>query len=408
MRGDLQAFVEGNRDALVTFLRKLIATPSLSGQEGEVAGVLATEMQRVGFDEVFSDSLGNLAGRVGQGRTVVLYDAHMDTVPAGDAAAWGFDPFQGKYENGIIYGRGASDDKGCLACMVYAGKAIKELNLAGDFTLYVVGVVGEEVGEGNGIKSFIEETGIKPDYVLIGEASGLRICRGHRGRALFEVAIPGKSGHASAPELADNALYKAAAFIRDVEKMGATFAEDPFLGKGTIAATKVDCKTPSLNTIPGECVVYLDRRLTAGEGKEEALEQVRRVATPYGGRVSIMEYAEPGYKGKIIGGEEFFPAWSLPEEHPLVQAGARAFREALGREPVIGRWGFSTDGTYTAGQASIPTIGFGPGDERYPHSEQDQIAVAEMLEAVAVYALLPGMLARSKQESPAGLSATPA
>ncbi|MDN5362780.1 MAG: hypothetical protein PWP70_1827 [Moorella sp. (in: firmicutes)] len=398
MRSDLQAFVERNQEDLVAFLRKLIATPSLSGHEGEVAAVLAAEMRLVGFEEVFSDGIGNLVGRIGNGRTVILMDAHMDTVPAGDPADWGFDPILGKYENGIIYGRGACDDKGCLACMVYAGKAIKELGLAGDFTLYIVGVVGEEVGEGNGIKSFIEETGIKPDYVVIAEASGLRLCRGHRGRAMVEVTFPGKSGHASAPELADNALYKAAAFIKDVEKMGATFKDHPFLGKGTIAATKVDCKTPSVNTIPGECVVYLDRRLTVGESKEEALEQVRQVAAPYGGRVTIMEFAEPGYKGKVIGGEEFFPAWSLPEDHPLVQAGAAAFREALGREPVIGRWGFSTDGTYTAGQAGIPTIGFGPGDERYPHSEQDQIAVSEMLEAVAVYALLPATLAAVKKE----------
>lgn len=395
MKENLNAWVEDHQEELVSFLRRLIAIPSPSGQEKEVAAYLEEEMRRVGFEEVIVDSLGNVAGRIGRGRVTIIYDAHMDTVPAGEAKEWGFDPYSGKYEEGIVYGRGASDDKGCLACMVYAGKAIKELELKGDFTLYVVGVVGEEIGEGRAIKHFLEETGINPSYVVIGEASGLRICRGHRGRALFKVTLPGKAGHASAPELADNPLYKAAAFLNLVEKMGGTLAEDPFLGKGSIAATQVECFTPSLNTIPGECAVYLDRRLTLGESKEVALAQVERIASLLGGKVEILKYDERSYTGHPFGGEEFFPAWCLPEEHPFLAAFKEAFQEALGREPVVGRWGFSTDGNYTAGQAGIPTLGFGPGDEQHPHSYQDQISVKEMLEALKVYALLPLKLAKT-------------
>lgn len=389
----LQRLVDGLESEIVTFLREFIAIPSPSGQEKEAADFLLAGMQKLGFDEVFRDSIGNVAGRVGNGKTIILYDAHMDTVEAGDPSEWGFDPFKGKYENGIIYGRGASDDKGCLTAMAFAGKAIKELELLGDFTLYVVGVVGEEVGEGKAIQSFLEETGIRPHYVIIGEASNLRLCRGHKGRALLKVTVPGRAGHASAPERADNALSKAAALIQEVDRLPAQFTEDPFLGKGTIVATKVECKTPSLNTIPGECTLYLDRRLTVGETKELCLDQVRDIAAPFGAEVEILQWEAPGYTGKPIGGEEFFPAWSIPEEHPLVKVAAEVFRQVLGREPVIGRWDFSTDGTYTAGIAGIPTLGFGPGSEEHPHTTRDQISVPQLLEALKFYACLPRMLA---------------
>jgi len=393
----LQKFVNSLQDDIVTFLRDFIAIPSPSGREKEAADFLLAGMQELGFDEVWRDSTGSVAGRLGRGKTIILYDAHMDTVEAGDPAEWGFDPLKGKYENGVVYGRGASDDKGCLTAMAFAGKVIKDLNLLGDFTLYVVGVVGEEIGEGLAIRNFLEETGIRPHYVVIGEASDLRLCRGHRGRALLKVRVPGRAGHASAPERADNALSKAAAIIREVERLPEKFASDPLLGKGSIAATKVDCKTPSLNTIPGECLLYLDRRLTVGETRELCLEQVREIAAPFGAEVEIMRCDEPGYMGRTIGGEEFFPAWSVPEDHPLIQAGAEAFRRVLGREPVIGRWDFSTDGTYTAGVAGIPTLGFGPGSEEHPHTVRDQISVPQLLEALKVYAYLPNILAGESQ-----------
>lgn len=394
----LHKFVAGLEEELVTFLREFIAIPSISGREKEAADFLATGMDKLGFDEVFRDSMGNVAGRLGRGKIIILYDAHMDTVEAGDPAEWGFDPFKGKYEKGIVYGRGASDDKGCLATMVFAGKVIKELGLLDDFTLYVVGVVGEEIAEGRAIKNFLEETKVNPDYAVIGEASNLRLCRGHRGRAIIKVTVPGKEGHASVPERADNALYKAAAIVREVERLPEKFRIDPFLGRGSIAATKLECKTPSLNTIPGECILYLDRRLTLGETKERCLEEVKEIADPFGAQVEILHCEEPGYTGKPIGGEEYFPAWSLREDHPLVQVARDTFRQVLGREPVVGRWDFSTDGTYTAGIAGIPTLGFGPGSEEYPHTLRDQISVGQMLEALKFYAYLPLMLARYRRK----------
>lgn len=381
---------ETYREEVVNFLRRFIAIRSETGKEGDAARALLEEMQRIGFDEVYIDQIGNVVGRIGAGKTTILYDAHMDTVSPGDALHWGFDPIEGKYEEGYVYGRGACDDKGPLCAMVYAGKIIKELELnQGDFTLYVVGVVGEEDCEGLAVSHLIETEGIKPDYVVVGEASGLRICRGHRGRALYQITVPGKPGHASAPHLADNSLYKAARIILKVEELNEKLLNDDFLGKGTVAATKVDVLSNSINTIPGETVIYIDRRLTAGETKELALEELQKIADEFQAKAELMYFDSPSYTGYIKKAEEFFPAWSLAEEHPLIQAGAKTFKTLFNQEPTIGKWGFSTDGTYTMGREGIPTLGFGPGEEHLCHCVGERISVEELVKAAAFYALLP-------------------
>lgn len=390
--GRVRARVKEDSGKLVDFLRRMIASPSVSGEEAETAGILADEMRRIGFDEVRADRLGNVIGRVGNGPVKILYDAHMDTVPAGDPGDWGFDPLAGKYEDGVVYGRGASDDKGPLAAMVYGAKAIKDLGLDQGFTLYVVGVVAEEVGEGLAISHTIEEEGVCPDFVVIGEASELRVCRGHRGRAQYEVTFSGKACHASAPQLGDNALYKAARFILEVEKLNERLKGEPPLGKGSVSATVAQVKTPSVNTIPGEAKVLVDRRLAFEEGKDLAIKQLESLAVPLGGRVQLMSYEQPSYTGLVKGGEEFFPPWLLAEDHPLIQTGAEAVRLALEQEPVVDVWGFSTDGNYTAGKAGIPTLGFGPGEGKYCHSNEDQMSVEHLEKAAMVYAMIPQLI----------------
>ncbi|KUO50109.1 MAG: hypothetical protein APF76_06485 [Desulfitibacter sp. BRH_c19] len=388
--------VENYSEELVDFLRNFIAAESVTGNEAQAARLLAEEMRRIGFDEVSVDQIGNVVGRVGSGKTVILYDAHMDTVGPGDPAVWGFDPIKGKHEDGYIYGRGACDDKGPLAAMVYAGRAIKDLGLdKEDFTLYVVGITGEEECEGLAVAHLIETEGIKPDYVVIGEASELRICRGHRGRALYQITVPGRAGHASAPHLSDNSLYKAARIVSKIEDLNEQLMEDSFLGKGTIAATKVEVKSNSINTIPGETVVFIDRRLTAGETNDLALQQLEEIANPYEGKVELMYFDSPSYTGYVKEAEEFFPAWVLEEEHSLIQSGAQAFEALFNEKAVIDKWGFSTDGTYTMGRAGIPTLGFGPGEGVLCHCEGERISVSDLKKASAFYTLLPKMITKN-------------
>lgn len=385
----INAYLEKEQENLVSFLREFIAIPSETYHEEEAARFLAGKMREFGFDEVKHDRIGNTIGRIGAGPTVVLYDAHIDTVEAGDLVAWGCDPFKGKVEDGKIYGRGAVDDKGCLAAFVYAGKALKELGLDKDFTLYVVGAVAEEDVEGSAIEDLLEaEPDIKPHYVLIGESSEMRITRGHKGRALLQVNVPGKAAHASAAHMGENSLIKALPVIQGLDAWK-DLPEDQFLGRGTLEVTKVECKTPSLNTIPGETIIYLDRRTTCGETKEDLLNEVKAYADKVGATVKIVEVENPSYTGYVKHSEEFFPSWVIPESHELVQAGVNAFRTLFGKEPVVGKWDFSTDGTHTCGRAGIPTIGFGPGNGAFCHSTEDHVPINELVDAAKFYALLP-------------------
>ncbi|NPV70226.1 MAG: YgeY family selenium metabolism-linked hydrolase [Firmicutes bacterium] len=372
---------------LVRFVRDLVRTPSPSGNERAVAELVAAEMKSSGFDEVYVDKLGSVLGKIGSGPVKILYDAHMDTVEAMDPGSWSHPPLAAEVENGIIYGLGAVDDKGSLGAMVKAGAGLKSLGVSEQVTLYVAGAVGEENCEGLATGRLLQETGIRPDYVLVAESSELQVKRGHKGRATIIVTVPGKAVHASTPELGDNPLYKAGRFIETLSTMGPSLMYHDFLGRGTIAATRVECVAASINTVPELCRVYIDRRLTAGEDRERILSELGSIVPP-GSTVEIMRFEGSAYTGARIVADEYFPSWFLPEDHELVRAGSRA-AAALGLSPGVGRWAFSTDAAYTMGVAGIPTIGMGPGNPKHCHSKEDQVGVDELVRANQFYTLLP-------------------
>ena len=144
VQGKKDLILQGARkhqDDVVRFLRDLIAIPATSCQEGPVIARIRQEMERVGFDEVRVDGLGNILGRVGSGQRVVMMDSHTDTVGIGDPKEWTFDPYRGKVEDGCVWGRGASDQRAGIACLVYAGKLIKDLKLGADVTVWMCGSV---------------------------------------------------------------------------------------------------------------------------------------------------------------------------------------------------------------------------------------------------------------------------
>lgn len=383
--------VDGYKADIVQFLRDIVAIPSPNGNIERVAERIGREMTNLGFDEVFLDSMGNIVGRVGSGAKVMVYDSHIDTVDIGDPSQWRWDPYKGKIENGIFYGLGAGDEKNSTPGMVYGLKIMKELGLAGNFTLYYFGNM-EETCDGIAPNSLVETEKIKPDFVVIGEPTKMNIYRGHRGRVELKVTAKGRTCHACAPERGDNAVYRMAAIVNGIKQMGEEFLEDPFLGKGSIAVTDIHCKTPSINAVPDECFIYVDRRLTFGESQEDAVEQVNRVAAPYGGKVEVLEYDEPSYTGFVFKVDKYFPAWVLPEDHVLVKAGLETYTKLFGTSTGIGKWSFSTNGIYWVGKAGIPAIGFGPGDEVYAHTVIDQVPIEDVVRSAAFYAAFPAVL----------------
>jgi len=388
-RARLAEAAESYEPAMVQFLRDLIAIPAESCQEGPVIARIRQEMEKVGFDEIRVDGMGNILGRIGSGKTVIMMDSHTDTVGVGDPKEWAWDPYQGKVEGGYIYGRGACDQRGGMASLVYAGRLIKDLDLAGDYTLWVVGSVQEEDCDGLPWLYILNEDGIRPDCVVITEPSKLGIYRGHRGRMEIEVHLRGKSCHASAPERGDNPVYKMARLVAEVEMLNDRLRSDPFLGKGTIAVTQIRSLTPSLCAVPGACSIHLDRRLTAGETKESALAEVKALPGTEDAEIEILNYDTPSYTGLRYPMEKYYPTWVLDEAHPLARAAVRTFGALWDRPPVVDKWTFSTNGVATMGLMGVPTIGFGPGEEEVAHSVGERMPIQHLVDAAQFYAAFP-------------------
>jgi len=127
-----------------------------------------------------------------------------------------------------------------------------------------------------------------------------------------------------------------------------------------------------------------------GETERKAVAEIRNIINTeeVDAEVNVTEYRAASYTGYDCRARNVFPAWAMPQDHPLVQELVRSVRETLGYRPRLGRWAFSTDGTYTAGVANIPTVGFGPGEERYAHTQEEQIRLNDVVDAARVYARL--------------------
>ncbi len=376
---------------IVRFLCELIRTPSFSGKEKEVVSVIAREMQAVGMEEVRIDGLGSIIGRIGSGPKVIAFDAHIDTVYPGDLEQWSFPPFSPKVENGKVWGRGASDQKGGLASMIHAARLMREMDLNREYTVLFTGTVMEEDCDGLCWQHLIREEKIRPELVVITEPTSLAIYRGQRGRMEIRVEIKGRSCHGSAPERGDNAIYKMARIALEMEKLNERLSRDPFLGKGTITVTEIRSSSPSLCAVADGSGIHLDRRLTLGETKETALAEIRAAAERAGYTEAIATvpmYEEPAYTGKVYTTEKYFPTWVLPEDSPYLKLAQESYRAVFDREPLIDKWTFSTNAVAIAGMYGIPCLGLGPGDEPQAHAPNESCAVDHLSSATAFYAAL--------------------
>lgn len=392
----VQQQVANQQERILRFLREICAIPSMDSQLGAVGEHIAAEMRLLGFDEVRFDAMGNILGRIGSGPRVLVYDSHIDTVGVGDPQAWGWDPFNGKVEDGLLYARGACDEKGSTPGMIYGLAIARDLGLLDGWTAYYFGNM-EEWCDGIAPNTFVEvDPKVRPDFVVIGEPTRMQVYRGHKGRIELKVTAKGRSAHAASNHLGDNAIYKLLPVISGIRDLEAQLGNHPFLGHGKITVSDMTVRTPSINAVPDEAVIYIDRRMTFGETKEEAIRQVQALI-PAADREAVtveeLFYDEPSYTGFVFPVDKYFPAWAIGEDHPLVQAGQQARQLAGLPDAPSGKWDFSTNGIYWAGKAGIPSIGFGPGDERVAHTVDECVPLADVVQATVFYALLPGCIA---------------
>lgn len=390
---DIRRLAERDTPDMVRFLRDMIAIPSESAEEQRVIARARDELEKLRFDEIRVDGLGNILGRVGNGPVVIALDAHLDTVGVGDPTTWARDPYQGDERDGIVFGRGAGDQEAGFAAAVYGARIARELGLLDGVQLWVTGTVMEEDCDGLCWQYILREGVLRPDVVVITEPTNLGVYRGHRGRMEMEVRTQGRSAHGSAPERGVNAVYKMAGVIADVERLNERLREsaDPVLGKGSVTISDIRATSPSLCAVADSCTIHLDRRLTRGETLESAVRQIEALESvrQAGATVTVLDYARPAYTGLTYPTKKYYPTWLLEEDHPAVRAAVSAARDAIGEAPRVGHWGFSTNGIATCGLFGVPTVGFGPGNEIYAHSPDDQCPVAHLTAAARFYAGFP-------------------
>lgn len=388
----LQKAADYQRD-MSAFLRDMIALPSESGHEEQVILRIKEEMVAVGFDRVEIDPMGNVLGYIGTGKHLIAMDAHVDTVGIGNRENWKHDPYLGYEDDQVICGRGASDQKGGMAAMVYAGRIIKDLGLTDDYTFLVTGTVQEEDCDGLCWQYIIEESGIRPDFVVSTEPSSMVICRGQRGRMEIRVSVDGLSAHGSAPERGDNAIFKMAPILLELEELQHHLKSDVFLGKGSLTVSEVFYTSPSRCAVADSCAISVDRRLTWGETSEEALEEIRRLPAvkKAGATVSMYRYDLPSYTGLVYPTDCYFPAWLLEEDHTACKTLVDAYTALFQTTPKVDKWIFSTNGVSIMGRYNIPCIGFGPGHEDQAHAPDELTWKDELVKACAMYAVIPSL-----------------
>ena len=373
------------------FLRDMISIPSESCNEKKVINRIKEEMEKVSFDEVMIDKMGNIHGRIGKGKKIIACDAHIDTVGIGNIDNWHYDPYKGHEDNEIIVGRGASDQEGGMASMVYAGKIIKELGLEDDYTFLVVGTVQEEDCDGLCWQYIIKELGLKPELVISTEPTDGGIYRGQRGRMEIKVVVEGISAHGSAPERGDNAIFKMAPILMELEELNNNLKSDDFLGKGTLTVSEIFFTSPSRCAVADSCTISIDRRLTRGEDAKLALDQIKDLKSvkKAKGQVEMYKYAKASWTNFVYPTDCYFPSWVVGGDHAACFAASETYRKLFSADPRVDKWTFSTNGVSIMGMFGIPVIGFGPGKEKEAHAPDEKTWKSDLVNCAAFYAAFP-------------------
>lgn len=378
-------------EKLVKLCQDIIKIQSYSGNEGEVVKCLEENMKSIGFDEIIVDKYGSIIGKIKGNKPgkKVLFDAHIDTVPVDNPEEWKHDPFGAEIYEDKIYGRGTSDMKGSLASMIIAAEYFaKDNNRNFPGEIYIAGVVHEECFEGVAARNISEL--VKPDYVVIGEASELNLKIGQRGRAEIVVETFGVPAHSANPEKGVNAVYSISKIINKLQEI--KYEEDKFLGKGILELTDIKSSPyPGASVVPSYCKATYDRRLLVGDTKEGVLEPILKLIDELKNespninyKVSYARGTEKCHTGEVIEGERFFPAWCYEESEVFIQKTFKGLCD-IGLNPKITNYSFCTNGSHYAGEANIKTIGFGPSKENIAHTIDEYIEIEQLVGACEGY-----------------------
>jgi len=370
---------------LLAFSQELVRIKSYSGQEETIVRFIADKMRVLGYDEVTIDGFGNLVGRIGSGTRSLMFDSHVDTVTVNDEASWEVPPFSGEIVDGFLWGRGSVDMKAAVAASIYAAALAKDRGLTVGKTIYVSCTVFEEDCDGENLKHLFRECHIRPDGMVICEPSGNVITRGHKGKAQIVIRTQGVSAHGSAPEKGVNAIYAMAEIIQRVEKTNLELMKKQGR-RGTLVLSRISSTSASLNAVPSECEVYLDRRLVLGETKGTLQQELDAIIEGKNASWELGTLHRTTWTGMAVDYDPFHLAWEIDPEHELAKAFDQAYSETFGAAPeAYDYWDFSTNAV-TSVALGIPTIGFGPGEYKLAHMRDEKCALSQITGACAMYA----------------------
>jgi succinyl-diaminopimelate desuccinylase len=381
---------------MIAACQELVRIPSLSGEEAAAGAALAAQMRALAFDRVDIDDKRNVIGWLDgedDGPTL-LVNGHLDHVHPGDMV----DPYAGALvdatrwgESGpAIAGRGTCDMKCNVVAAAFGLAAIKRAGIPWGGAVALNADVGEEIDSPDGVQHVLDR-GLRADYGLSVEATGLQVYLGHRGKVEFELTVHGRMAHSSEPSRGENAIQRTVPLLTALAKHAATLPAHPLLGQGTLAAIDIHAEPGGgVAVVPDRCTVRVDRRYIVGESPASCRAELEAI-------VAGLAAADPAFRCDVVE-INHYPLFFTDPDHELVAMARAARADALGSPAELGAWRFGVNGTFMA-RAGIPTIGFGPGDERWAHTVDEHVLVDDLVAAARVYARLALRMSRGVEES---------
>jgi len=319
-----------------------------------------------------------VAGLRGQnpGKTLLL-NGHIDVVVPGEN--WTVDPFGGEIRDGKIYGRGTCDMKSGIAAMMAAMIGLKRSGASFNGEILFQGVADEETGSQWGTVHLLKNNiGRQADFAIVSEPTSLNIATGNRGLRWIDVAVKGKACHAGRPHLGTNAIRYAAQLIQAIDAMKFEAHHDFFeVPSPSISVTTINGGA-KVNIIPQRCDLAIDRRMMPGETSDSVMAELKQV-------VDSLLQDEKQIRIEINIRPQFWNPYLISENEPVVQATRAAVEEIVGAKPeILGKAG-CTDASHIFHMAAIPTVIFGPGNEKLAHQPDECVEIKQYVAAVPIF-----------------------
>jgi len=381
--------IEKNRDEIISFVREIVSTPSVTGEEKAVGAAVYRKMEKIGLDELrlveAIPGRPNIVGvlRGGNPGKDLLFNGHLDVVPPGPEEEWDHPPFAGVIEGGYLHGRGSVDMKSGLCGSILAVEALKQENIPFSGSITLTAVCDEQIGGALGIRHLIEKGYVKGDMGINCEATNLdTVDVAHKGIYQCDITIQGKAIHGSRPWLGINAIDKASSVIEEIKKLARELEgrKHPLLRFPTVNVSTIHGGTAA-NMIPSKCTMEVNRRLIPGETFEQVERELQDI-------LDRLAKDDPQFKATLKAKDFFMPVMDTSPEAPVVKAIQKAHKMVRGNELPTGGKDAGTDAAWIVNATGMPMPIYGPGDYlKGSLASNEKIALEDIVDAVKVYAL---------------------